>query len=308
MARTPRRNLRSSLVPRLVGLCRYTPTPLLLASRAPLAALLIRVPGWRQRVERSMTAALGPGGFERAHVSGYFRHLADLFTFSAAVYRSGVHAAGLDREWFHEPASAERYRRALEGGKGALMVCPHLVGHEIMAGSATGELPITVLVRKAPDPAYEAVKQRWYTAIGVQVAYRPQKGSELQGLGEMTAALRVLRKNRVLAITPDLVQKPGTGIPVQLFGRTIELPAGAFFLSVRTGAPLLPSFFHRDGDRYRLWTHDPLPIDDNLPRDEAVAAAAQRWATLFEAFVREHPDMWQFWLDKRWEKALGVKP
>jgi hypothetical protein len=106
---------------------------------------LIRVPGWRQRVERSMAAALGPDGFERAHVTGYFRHLADLFTFSAAVYRSGVHAAGLDREWFHGPASAERYRRALEGGKGA-----------------------------------QAIKQRWYTAIGVGVAYRPQKGSELQ--------------------------------------------------------------------------------------------------------------------------------
>jgi KDO2-lipid IV(A) lauroyltransferase len=271
-----------------------------------MSLALSNVPGWRDRVRSAMAAALGPDGFERRHVDQYFRHLADLFAFSAAVYRSGIQSAGLESQWLHDPSSSERYRQALAGGKGALMVCPHLIGHEIMAGSATAELPITVLVRKSPEPEYEAIKQRWYAAVGVEVAYRPQKGSALQGLGEMTAALRVLRKNRILAITPDLVQKAGTGIPVQLFGRTIELPAGAFFLAVRTGAPLLPSFFHREGDRYRLWTHDPLPIAGHLERDAAVADAAQRWATLFEEFVREHPDMWQFWLDKRWQKALGI--
>ena len=58
----------------------------------------------------------------------------------------------------------------------------------------------------------------------------------------MAAALRALRRNHVLAMTPDLVQRPGTGVPVTLFGRMVELPAGAFFLAVRTGAPLLPSF------------------------------------------------------------------
>ncbi|MCC2668055.1 MAG: lipid biosynthesis acyltransferase [Armatimonadetes bacterium] len=307
MPRKPKRNLRTSLVPRLAGLTRFAPTPLLLASRKPLALALASVPGWRSRVRGAMTAALGPDGFEARHVDQYFRHLADLFVYSAAVYRSGLRGAGLDGEWLHDPASAERYRQALAGGKGALLVCPHLIAHEIMAGSAAAELPITVLVRKSPEPEYEAVKQRWYAAVGVEVAYRPPKGSQLQSLGEMTAALRVLRKNRVLAITPDLVQKPGTGIPVTLFGRTVELPAGAFFLAVRTGAPLLPSFFHREGDRYRLWTHDPLPINSELERDAAVADAAQQWATLFEQFIREHPDMWQFWLDKRWLKVFGVE-
>jgi lauroyl/myristoyl acyltransferase len=250
-----------------------------------------------------MSAALGPG--ERsADVRAYFRHLADLLAFSAIVYRRGILSSELKQEWVHDPVSRERYLAALSGGKGALMVCPHLIGHEIMAGSTTTELPITVLVRKSPDPEYEAIKQRWYAATGVEVVYRPDKNSPLHGLAEMTTALRALRKNRVLAMTPDLLQKPGTGVPVTLFGRTAELPAGPFFLAARTGAPLMPSFFHKEGDSYRLWTHEPMRLEAGDSLEAAIAEGAQRWAGLFEAFVREHPDMWQFWLDKRWSRWL----
>src|SRR4051812_3380555 len=121
----------------------------------------------------------------------------------------------------------------------------------------------------------------------------------------MTAAVRALRKNRILAITPDLLQRPGKGIPVRLFGREARLPAGAFFLAARMGAPLMPSFFHRAGSTYRLWTHPPLTVDTSLDRDTQVADLAQQWARLFEAYLVEHPEMWQFWLDNRWTRWLA---
>lgn len=301
-----RKNLRTSLAPRLVRLGRFLPTPLLLALRGPLALAFGLIPGWRRKVAEGMSAALGPEGFERRHVDEYFRHLADLAAFSAAVVQRGVGGAGLEREWVHDPRAEELYFAALEQGKGVLMVAPHLIGHEIMVGTAAAKGPVTVLARKSPDAEYEAVKQQWYSALGVQVAYRPQKGSKHTALTEMTVALRALRKNTVLAITPDLAQKPGTGVPVQLFNRTIELPAGPFFLAVVTGAPLMPSFFHREAGRYFLWTHEQLTVNAELGRDAAVAELAQRWAALFEQFIREHPDMWQFWLDKRWRQALGL--
>jgi KDO2-lipid IV(A) lauroyltransferase len=300
-----RKNLRTRLAPRIVKLGRYVPNSLLLAARGPLSLAFRSIPGWRRKVAEGMAAALGPDGFERRHVDEYFRHLADLAAFSAAVLQRGVKGAGLEREWVHDPESERRYLEALELGKGVIMVGPHLVGHEIMVGTAASKGPITVLVRKSPDAEYEAIKQQWYSALGVNVAYRPQKGTH-SALGEMTVALRALRKNQILAITPDLTQESGTGVPVRLFNRTIHLPAGAFFLSVVTGAPLMPSFFHREDGRYQLWTHEQIPVAEGLDRDAAVADLAQRWATLFEQFVREHPDMWQFWLDKRWRKTLGL--
>jgi lauroyl/myristoyl acyltransferase len=304
MTRKSHRNLRSALLPSLAGLTRYAPVPVLLAVRPGIAAALQRVPGWRARVQRSMAAALGPDGFEPGHIDDYFRHLADLVVFAVAVYRSDIHCAGLERNWLHDEASRRRCQEALELGKGVVLAGAHLIGHEVLAGTVTGEIPIAVLVRKAPDPRYEAIKQRWYSALGVEVVYRPPRDARFQSLGEMTAALRILRKNRALAITPDLIQKPGTGIPVRLFGRPAELPAGAFFLAARTGAPLLPAFTHYEEGRYRLWTHEALFASPGADRDSAIAEMAQRWTTLFEEFVRAHPDMWQFWLDKRWAKWL----
>ena len=123
------------------------------------------------------------------------------------------------------------------------------------------------------------------------------------GVRELASALAD-RKNRVLALTPDLLRRPGTGVPVRLFGRRAELPAGAFFLAVRARAPLLCSYFWEEDGRYRGRTDDPMEIVTTGDRDRDVAAMAQEWATRFERFVRAHPDMWLFWLDKRWRRWL----
>ena len=308
MARTSRRNLRAVLLPRLARIVQGVPAPLALGARPLLRGAMTLAPGLTGRLRESMDAGLGTHPERARHVREYVAHMADLIAFSAIVFRSGIASPLLDRFYTHDQEAHSRYLRLIDEGRGILMVCPHLVGHEIMAGTVTQVVPVTVLVRRSPDEEYEALKQRWYSSIGVEVAYRAQKGSQFQGLGDVTAAFRALRKNRVLAITPDLVQKAGTGVPVRFLERDLELPAGAFFLSARGGAPLVPSFFHVEVGRYRLWSHEPLSVDggDGEDRDAAIARLAQERATRFEAFVREQPDMWQFWLDKRWRRWLGL--
>ncbi len=305
---SPRKSWRASALPRLIGVTRYAPLGTVLAARPLLAAALLLPPGWQRTVRTSVRLALGPEVDDRKVARDYFRRVADLLGYSAAVYHRGISGAGLDHEWLHDPASRERYRTALALGKGALMVGPHLLCQEIMAGSATREFPVTVLARKAPDPDYEALKQRWYSALGVSVVHRPPKNAPGGGLAEVTLAVRALRQGKVLALTPDLIQRPGTGIPVTLFGRRVELPAGAFFLAQRTGAPLLPSFCHREAECYRLWCHDPLEPMATGDRDAILADMAQRWTDLFEGFLHDHPEMWQFWLDKKWRRWLAETP
>jgi lauroyl/myristoyl acyltransferase len=305
-----RPSARARILPALVDMTRRMPPGAVLGSRPALAVALSAVPGWKAKVRTGMTAALGAEAATSARVKGYFRHVADLIAFSALIYRSNLADSGLDRFWLHDPASEELFREALGQNKGGILLCPHLVCHEIMAGTITREFPVTALARKSPEPEYEAMKRRWYEAIGVELVYRPPKNDPNGALAEITTAVRALRKNRLLALTPDLPQKPGTGVPVTLFKRRVELPAGPFFLATRTGAPLLPAFFHHEDGRYRLWAHPPLEIptlvdpNDADARNAAIAGAAQEWAALFEAFLREHPDMWQFWLDKRWVKWL----
>lgn len=294
------RTLRAALAPPLLGALRVVPPGLLVRSRPLLAGVLRRSP-LRSRVENSMAAALGAGGFERRHVDAYFRHLADLVCFSLIAVRRSVRAPALRERWQVMPELGDQIDAALAAGRGALVVGAHMVTHELATGSAAHRWPIATVVRRSPDARYEALKLRWYAALGVGVVHSPGKS---QALGEMTAVLRTLRRNHVLAITPDLLQKRGTGVPVRIFGREAELPAGAFFLAARTGAPLIPTYMHEEGG-YQLWARPVLAADGKADREAAVADLAQRWAALFEEFLRAHPDMWQFWLDKRWSNWLA---
>ncbi len=302
-----RRSLRARLLPPLIAAVEHLPLPMVSAMRPATALALSLVPGWRDRVRRGMGAALGPENVPRGAVDRYFRRLADLTAYGTAVIRSGARRGGFAGEWAIRPDARDRVRAALARGKGALLVSPHFVGHEVMAGVLGQDFPITFLVRESPDAEYEAIKQRWYASLGVQTVYRPGGKGRARGLGEMAAALGVLKQNRILGITPDLVRSAGSGTCVRLFGRETWLPAGAFYLAVRTDAVFLGATYHWEAGRYDLRLDPPLTLDPALDRDAAVACVAQLWADQFEARVREHPEMWQFWLDKRWSRHLGVE-
>lgn len=289
--------LRSTLAVHIPGLARRTPRGLILGMR-PLISGSMRL-GLSGRARRAMTAALGhPPRPEQ--VRAYFDRLADQAAFSALVARSNLRDSGVTACWQPEPGSIERIRRSLEGGRGAVLAVPHLAGTEIAAGAVSEQIPITLLARRSHEAPYQTFKEQWYAALGVKVSWRPRRGG---GLEEVTGALRVLRSNEVLAITPDVHPKPGMGVTVRLFEREVQLPAGPFFLAVRTGAALVPVFFHHADGVYRLRSEEPLPIRDP-DRDTAVALMAQEWTALFEAWLKRYPEMWQFWLDKRWSRWL----
>src|SRR5205823_3075733 len=207
----------------------------LLAFRPALARLLHAVPSLRKTVRTRMAAALGPEAVPAGAVRSYFEHVADLVTFSLLTMRDGFARAGLAVQ-FELGEGEQTMRAAHAGGRGVLMVGPHLVCHELAAARWSMCAPTTAIIRHSADPAHEARKVAWYRATGMEVVYRPDgAGSEMR---EMAAALRALRENRILGITPDLLQQPGKGVELTLFGRRAWLPPGPAFLASRTGAPL----------------------------------------------------------------------
>jgi len=287
------------IVPAVLSASRCLPRRMVLALR-PLVARLLAIPLERQ-VERRMIAALGTRSVSPAAVRAYFEHVADLVAFSILTMRHGFGAAGLDT-CFEADDSVAFMESALDRGRGALLISPHLVCHEIASAWANRRRPLTAIIRHSSDPSHEERKVSWYRAAGIEVVYRPNGGgSEMR---EMSAALRALRENRMLAVTPDLLQEPGRGIEVTLFGRTACLPPGPAFLASRTGAPFVPCFFWKEGDRYRLAAEEPIEAPGRGDRETVTRGMMQEWCRRFEAFLRRRPDMWLFWLDRRWARWL----
>jgi KDO2-lipid IV(A) lauroyltransferase len=247
-------------------------------------------------------AAVPPDAVRR-----YFAHVSDLVAFSLLTWRRGFAASGLPRQFFGDESGAIM-RAAVAAGRGTLMVTPHLVCHEL--GSAWVNLhvgPVTAIIRHASDPRHEERKVAWYRQTGAEIIYRPTRGENSE-VRELAAAVAALRQNRILGITPDLLQDPGRGVEVALFGRIARLPAGPAYLARRTGAAFVPSFFWKEDYRYRLACEEPIEVSGHGDTEHAVQEGMQAWARRFEAFVRRHPDMWLFWLDKRWGRWLATAP
>lgn len=306
MRQSPSSNLRNRLLPVLMRRVKRAPPALIRGSRPLVRAALARAPGWSRRVREGMDCLLGPAQDRGARVDAYFDHLSRMIVDSALVLRLGLTASGLTERWRYTPEAEQAFYRVVSAGRGCLLASPHLIGSELLAGLICSRYPVTVLVRKSPDARYEAVKQEWYDGLGLNVVHRPPRGAGMAEMMEVTLALRALRKNQVLALTPDLIARPGKGIPVRWFDRDLHLPAGAFFLAARTGAPLIPSFFIETGGTYQILSQEVLPLPECDSLEGTVAAAAQAWADEFAAFLRQHPDMWQFWLDRRWRRWMGL--
>jgi lauroyl/myristoyl acyltransferase len=152
--------------------------------------------------------------------------------------------------------SVQRLAAAAAGGRGAILVGPHIANYLVNLTRLNQVLPLTVYLRHAKDPNRQQAKQRWYRASGVSwICEPPGRGGPLGRLGQMSAALRA---GRVLFITPDLVKKRGEGVPVRLLGREVYLPGGAAALAARTGAPLFALHARKNGRRQRLFVRGPF--------------------------------------------------
>ena len=164
--------------------------------------------------------------------------------------------------------------------------------------------PGPVLVASAhtgnPELALIAVKERGRRWVELVEALQPPAlGREMARLRELAGgrvvevdmagtreALRELRAGGMVALLADR-DLGGGGVCTTLLGRRVRLPRGPWELARRSGARVVPLFFSRRGTHDQtVWIEEPFTVPSEGDREEAISAAAQRWADLFGAHLR----------------------
>ncbi|MDW3212813.1 MAG: phosphatidylinositol mannoside acyltransferase [Ilumatobacteraceae bacterium] len=181
----------------------------------------------------------------------------------------------------------EHVVEALDAGNGVILALPHLGGWE-WAGRWLVERGhgITVVVEQIEPPElfdwFVDLRQK----LGMNVvALGPSAGREV---------LAALKRNEVVCLLSDRdIQR--TGVEVEFFGEVTTLPAGPATLSLRTGAPLLPTavYFTDRTDGHLGVVRPPVDIsrsDDGLRAD--VARVTQALADELEHLIRRAPHQW----------------
>ncbi|MDR1110383.1 MAG: lysophospholipid acyltransferase family protein [Deltaproteobacteria bacterium] len=118
--------------------------------------------------------------------------------------------------------------------------------------------------------------------------------------GGAVAMLRLLRSGGFLGTLFDQADIVGTGAAKLTFmGRPALTTLGPLRLAAKTGAPVVPFFCRRQGDRHVIEFSPHLTPPPGNDRDWLLDSA-QKLNDLLAGFIRLHPDQWM-WSHRRWK-------
>ena len=267
------------------------------AARYILLGLAKTIIPLRVRLARNMKLA---GVYRRGLLDAYFARAIDQMVMIAHIIRTDLHQSGcLEKVVFDE--SFEYLKQAYSLGRGVINIAPHLCFYPIYPAVLNLRIPCSVYMRRNKDPRKRKIDESVARLGNAHLVYPPPGATKPQ---RFQIALNVLREGRMLFITPDTPKKPHEGVPVSIFGKRAYFPTGVFVMSMRTGAPIVPTVWRWDGKVYRVQYSEPIVLSRGGNLREKAKAAAQQWAKSVDDFLHECPEMWWNWLDKRWTRII----
>ncbi len=268
----------------------------LAALRLTRAALPLRM-----RLARNMKLA---GVYRPGLLDAYFRRALDQMSMLAHIFRAGFPRSGC-LEKFRFDGSFRLLARAYEAGNGVINISPHICGYPVYPLVVNPRVPCSIYLRRNKDPRKMRINEAIGLAAGGHLVCPPPGATKAQRL---QVAIDVLREGKMLFITPDTPRKPEQGVAVTILGRTVFFPTGVFVMSMRTGAPVVPTVWHWENGAYHIVYGEPIVPRRKGRIKERSETATRQWAASVDAFLREHPAMWWNWLDKRWTRILREDP
>jgi len=215
----------------------------------------------------------------RRSLVNYCKYLADFVRFPAIPLDELAQSVDGD-------AAFAALDRALDLGKGAVVVCMHFGNWDLGAGATAARgYPVTVVAETFADPRLDRMVMGARERLGMQLVKMEKAGPSL---------LRCLKQNGLLALLIDR-PVPGVGVKVRFFGEEVEVPVGPARLALRSGAMVVAAGFPRVApNEPNVTTLSDFAITCDPTGDEAkdVQTVTQAIMDVHERFIREHPDQW----------------
>ncbi len=228
---------------------------------------------WRGRVARECYRHLGREGVAMLRLSGL----------DPARVRERTRIEGL-----------EALERALDAGRGAVLVTGHLGNWELGgAALAARGIPLDAVALRQGNPLFDRDLVAAREALGLRVVHKRKAPR---------AVLRSLRDGRAVALVGDQNPLSG-GIEVRFFGRPANTARGAATLALRTGAPLFLGVALREeggGSRYEV-RFERIPVERSGRLEDDVRRLVQAYTARLEEAVRRAPEQY-FWQHRRWKE------
>lgn len=191
----------------------------------------------------------------------------------------------------------EHLDRALEGGKGALLVGAHLGSWDLAGLALAARGHELYVVAERQQPAWlDRIARDWREARGVHLIFMERTLKPL---------FRALARNQLVGMVVDRPLPEGEGVTVEFFGQMIPWPSGPATLALRTGAQVITGYLVRtSGGHFKGEIFPPLEFQPCGDKFEDLCRLSQKIVTLQEELIRRYPDQWymfrRMWPSSRW--------
>lgn len=180
--------------------------------------------------------------------------------------------------------------RALEPGKGALLLVSHLGNWEYGAARIAAEGHPTVMVVRMPTNRLAAkATEQIRREMGVEMVPR-QHG--------MRGVLRALQAGKVVIVALDQ-HASQSAVAVEFFGRPAATSTVLALLALKYDIPVVPGFVWREGTGFRGAILPQVPISRSGDPERDIRETTQACTRIIEQQIRRHPDQW-LWMHRRW--------
>ncbi len=176
----------------------------------------------------------------------------------------------------------------LAEGKGGIIVTAHIGNWELGAAvlSALGYPLMAIALPHKERPVNDLFN-----------AQREIKGVIVVPTNSaLRRCIKQLRNNKLVALVADRNFSNSGGVIMNFLGKKILAPKGAAVFSLKTGAPIMPIFFIRNGDgTFTLSCSEPIyPPQRSVSREDnrVILGVMKRYMSIIEDKIRQYPSQW----------------
>lgn len=244
----------------------------------------------KRAVEKNLGVILGeadPGIQEhtREVFKNFAKYLVDFFRFEK-----------INKEYIDKYVKLEGFQnldRAFSQGKGVIGLTAH-IGNWELGGVILSTLgyPVIAVALEHKNKLVNKLFNR----------QRKIKGVEVVAMGAaLSRCVRGLKENRMVALLGDR-DFSNHSIAVNLLGKPTPIPQGPSYLSIKTGAPLIPGFLVREeknGYLFKFIFEEPITIQPSGDDAKDIQEITSKYLGVIEKYVKAYPTQWyvfrRFW-------------
>ncbi len=194
----------------------------------------------------------------------------------------------------------KHFENALKLKRGVLGLVFHYANWEIM-GVTSWFLKNPIIALARPLKGHTLLNDflnRLRTSTGLMIIPNADTSKDV---------IRHLRENRIIGILGDQREKRSKGVYVDFFGEPVPTNRGIATISMRTGVPVVPFHFVRQGFlRYRIVCSPPIEIERKGNIEELIHRNTRKINAFLETLIIQDPSEW-FWVHRRWGREKSGK-